>query len=184
MREHTRFGERAVLLAWREPGARAWDADDLTLAGSIAGVVRIVLEHEAIQRELARQARTDPLTGLLNRRAFLDEATRRVDRLERDGLPGTLLFVDLDRLKQVNDRLGHEVGDSALVLTAGLLTRTFRPGDLVARLEDWSFSESAVAWQARSGVCRVEKFTNTAKCSTTRGILPCNGFNERQYLTA
>ena len=57
-----------------------------------------------------------------------------MDRLDREGLPGTLIFLDLDRLKQLNDRLGHEAGDAALVLTAGLLRRTFRPADLVARL--------------------------------------------------
>lgn len=129
-----RFGNRAGLLAWRSPAARPWDADDQALAASVTGVIRVVLEHEAIQRELGLQARTDPLTGLLNRRAFLEEAGRRVDRLDREGLPGTLIFIDLDRLKPLNDRLGHEAGDAALVLTAGLLRRTFRPADLVARL--------------------------------------------------
>ena len=130
----TRFGDRAGLLLWRPPGGRPWDADEQGLAASVTGVVRVVLEHEAIQRELARQARTDPLTGLLNRRAFMEEAGRRLDRLDREGLPGTLVFIDLDRLKPLNDRLGHEAGDAALVLTAGLLRRTFRPSDLVARL--------------------------------------------------
>ena len=100
----------------------------------MTGVIRMVLEHEAIQRELARQARTDPLTGLLNRRAFMEEAGRRIDRLDREVIPGTLIFMDLDRLKPLNDRLGHEAGDAALMLTADLLRRTFRPTDLVARL--------------------------------------------------
>lgn len=130
----TRFGEEAALIALREPQARAWDEDDRSLVASATGVVRIVLEHESIQRELARQARTDPLTGLLNRRAFLEEATRRLDRLEREGLPASVIFIDLDRLKQLNDRHGHEAGDSALVLVAALLHRIVRPTDLVARL--------------------------------------------------
>lgn len=130
----TRFGDNAALLAWRAPGGRMWDADDLVLAGSITGLMRIVLEHESIQRELARQARTDALTGLLNRRAFLEEATRRLDRLEADNLPASLLFIDLDGLKQLNDRVGHEAGDAALMLTSALLRRTFRPTDLIARL--------------------------------------------------
>ncbi len=130
----TRFGERAALIAWRAPGIRQWDESDRVLAGAVGGVARIILEHEAIQRELARQARTDPLTGLLNRRAFLEEAGRRLDRIEREGMPGTLLFVDVDRLKQVNDTQGHDAGDSALLLISALLQRTFRPTDLVARL--------------------------------------------------
>jgi len=130
----TRFGEQAGLVAWRPAGSRAWDGDDLKLATSVTGLIRIVMEHESIQRELARQARTDSLTGLLNRRAFMDEAARRIDRLDREALPGTLLFVDLDRMKLLNDRLGHEAGDAALMLVAELLRHTVRPADLVARL--------------------------------------------------
>ena len=130
----TRFGEQVALLVWRMPGSRVWDADDVVLAESITGVIRIVLEHEGIQRELARQARTDPLTGLMNRRAFIEDATRRLDRLVSEGQPAALMFIDLDGLKQLNDQTGHEAGDAALVSTASLLRRTFRPTDLIARL--------------------------------------------------
>lgn len=130
----TRFGEQVGLALWRTPGARAWDTEDQAIALSSAAIVRVVLEHESIQREMARQARTDALTGLLNRRAFLEEITRHVDRLEREGLPGTLIYADLDFFKQVNDRFGHEQGDIALRATADLLRDLVRPTDLVARL--------------------------------------------------
>ncbi len=133
-RNSTRFGLVSALIVWRPTRERAWDSDDHKLLGSVTTLVRVVLEHETIQRELARQARTDPLTGLLNRRAFVDEAQRRIDRLEREGLPGTLMFVDLDRLKPLNDQLGHEAGDAALILTSTVLRRMVRPADLVARL--------------------------------------------------
>ena len=96
--------------------------------------MRVVLEHEAVQREMARLARTDPLTGLMNRRAFLEELTRHIDRLDREELPGTLMFMDLDNFKPLNDRLGHEAGDIALCAVASLLRDAFRPTDLVARL--------------------------------------------------
>ncbi len=130
----TRFGERAGLAAWREANGRAWDQEDHLLIDAAGGIVRVVLEHQAIQREMARQARTDALTGLLNRRAFLDELPRHIDRLEREHQPGTLMFVDLDHFKQANDRFGHEVGDQVLIRTGALLRRTVRPTDLVARL--------------------------------------------------
>ncbi len=130
----TRFGDLAGIVLWRATGARAWDQDDLDLASAAASIVRVVLEHEAIQREMASHALTDPLTGLLNRRAFLAELPRHIDRLDREGLPGTLMFADLDNFKPVNDRLGHEVGDHLLRHGAELLRRTFRPTDLVARL--------------------------------------------------
>ncbi|HJS83943.1 MAG TPA: diguanylate cyclase [Acetobacteraceae bacterium] len=130
----TRFGDLAGVALWRAADGRAWDQDDLSLAASAASIVRVVLEHEAIQREMASQAMTDPLTGLLNRRAFLAELPRHIDRLDREGLPGTLMFADFDNFKPVNDRLGHDVGDQLLRHGAELLRRTFRPTDLVARL--------------------------------------------------
>ena len=131
---YTRFGERAGLCIWRDRGGAAWTEDDTLLASSATAITRVVLEHEAIQRELARQARTDPLTGLLNRRSFVEEVNRRIDRLDRERSPGTLMYVDLDHFKRLNDCCGHDVGDEALILTAKLLRGTVRPADVVARL--------------------------------------------------
>ncbi len=131
---YTRFGQRTGLVLWRGAGFRSWTEEDRLLVSSAAGIVRMVQEHEAVQREMARQARTDPLTGLLNRRAFLDELTRRIDRLDREGLPGTLMFLDLDHFKSLNDVFGHDAGDEALRIVAEVLRRTVRPTDLVARL--------------------------------------------------
>ena len=130
----TRYGEQTGLAAWRAAGARAWDADDIRLIAAAGKIVRMALEHEAIQREMMRQARTDPLTGLLNRRAFREEVLRHTDRADRDGVPSTLMFVDLDHFKAVNDRLGHEAGDQVLLRTAAVLRDIVRPADLVARL--------------------------------------------------
>jgi diguanylate cyclase (GGDEF)-like protein len=130
----TRFGQKAGLVAWRQPAAREWDDDDRQLLGSAVNIIRMVLEHEATQREMVRQARTDPLTGLLNRRAFLEEVERHAARQDRDNVPGTLMFADVDNFKPVNDRMGHEAGDEVLRATAALLRKTFRPTDLVARL--------------------------------------------------
>jgi diguanylate cyclase (GGDEF)-like protein len=130
----TRFGDQAGLALWRPIDGRAMDADDVVLASSATGLVRVILEHEAIQREMARQARTDSLTGLLNRRAFFEEMGRRMERLERDHTPGTLMFVDLDNFKALNDCRGHDIGDEALCVTAVLLRSVVRAQDLVARL--------------------------------------------------
>ncbi|HUN43958.1 MAG TPA: GGDEF domain-containing protein [Acetobacteraceae bacterium] len=129
-----RFGDRAGLAVWRNAGARPWDTEDRLLVSAAANLIRFALEHEAIQREMARQARTDPLTGLLNRRAFMEEIERCTERLDREEMPGTLLFVDIDNFKIVNDEQGHEMGDQVLVQLAILLRAVVRPTDLVARL--------------------------------------------------
>ena len=128
-----RYGAQAALLLWRGPEGRSWDGDDLVVVSAAAGVIRMVLEHESIQHEMSRQARTDPLTGLLNRRAFVEEVNRRLDRLDHEAAPGTLMFADLDNFKTLNDALGHDAGDTALCGVATLLRSTFRPSDLVAR---------------------------------------------------
>ena len=129
-----RFGHTAMLVVWRRPDARTFDDDDRGVVGASSAIIRMVLEHASIQHEMSRQARTDPLTGLLNRRAFLEEIARRLDRLDHEGLPGTLMFADLDNFKQLNDQYGHEMGDEALCGIAVLMRATVRPTDLVARL--------------------------------------------------
>lgn len=135
----TRFGERIVLAAWRAEGAAAWTDADLQLPTLLAPVVGGILEHDSIQREMARQIRNDPLTGLLNRRAFTDEALRRIDRLDREEQSGTLLLVDLDDFG-AGGAISPEAGDEALCSIARILRPMLRPADLVARLGGGSFA--------------------------------------------
>jgi diguanylate cyclase (GGDEF)-like protein len=76
----------------------------------------------------------DELTGLYNRRGFLGHARPQLDAAARLHRPMLLIFVDLDGLKPINDRLGHAAGDQALVDTAAVLKSTFRERDIIARL--------------------------------------------------
>lgn len=98
------------------------------------GVCRDVTELRAAQVRLLELARTDELTGLPNRRAFEEEAERRLGHLRRMGRWGALLFFDLDNFKAVNDARGHAAGDAALREFARLLTQNGRAGDIAARL--------------------------------------------------
>src|SRR3569832_81410 len=79
-------------------------------------------------------SQTDPLTGLLNRRGFLAEASRRIARRARQPEPASLLYIDLDNFKLVNDVHGHRAGDEALRRFADILRDNSRSGDLVGRL--------------------------------------------------
>ncbi len=78
-------------------------------------------------------ASTDPLTGLLNRRRFLEMAQAEQARAQRYGRPVTLLLVDLDHFKRVNDTYGHRMGDAVLRTAAGVMTASRRASDLAAR---------------------------------------------------
>ena len=128
-----------ALLAWRGAGRPGFDADERHLLVALSDMLFVVLGNQALQQRLERQARTDALTGLLNRSAFLDDLARRLGRQALDpmragGALGALIFLDLDNLKPINDRLGHEAGDAALVAVARLLREMTRPIDLAARL--------------------------------------------------
>lgn len=99
-----------------------------SLVAILAAQVRIqfVREHEHATR--------DALTGLLNRRAFVDAGDSEVKRALRYGHPLAVVFLDLDNFKQLNDTKGHDAGDTALKATAGALLSALRTSDLVARL--------------------------------------------------
>jgi diguanylate cyclase (GGDEF)-like protein len=88
---------------------------------------------EVAQEELLQAATTDPLTGCHNRR-FLEQVMRReLQRHERFQLPLSLLFIDVDQFKQINDTLGHEAGDRVLQYVARFLKRYIREADYVFR---------------------------------------------------
>jgi diguanylate cyclase (GGDEF)-like protein len=90
--------------------------------------LNLVMQRE---KELAR---TDMLTGLANRRAFYEALQAERARTARYGRPMTLVYLDLDNFKRVNDTLGHAVGDDLLACVADLLRRTLRASDTVGRL--------------------------------------------------
>jgi diguanylate cyclase (GGDEF)-like protein len=84
--------------------------------------------------ELARQAATDPLTGIANRRHFAEQSGRAIASAERHGRPAALLELDLDGLKAVNDTHGHAVGDEMLLAFVRACHANLRQGDILGRL--------------------------------------------------
>jgi diguanylate cyclase (GGDEF)-like protein len=87
-----------------------------------------------LHAELHRRANADALTGLPNRRAFEEALAREVARALRGGSPLSLLAVDVDHFKRVNDERGHPAGDAVLRAVAGRIASAARAGDLVARV--------------------------------------------------
>lgn len=99
-----------------------------------AELMTLALATDASHRRLAELAATDELTGLANRRAFDAALARACRTADRDGAPMSVAFIDIDRFKQVNDRLGHRVGDEVLAEVARRLRRAARVDDVVARV--------------------------------------------------
>ena len=109
--------------------------------------------------QVRTEARTDPLTGLLNRRAFYEKAEEEIRRARRSGSPLVLAYLDVDDFKGVNDRFGHETGDDVLVALARGLAGQVRGGDVVARLGGDEFAvlfPSADAGAAAQIAAKVE----------------------------
>jgi diguanylate cyclase (GGDEF)-like protein/PAS domain S-box-containing protein len=97
-------------------------------------VVADVTERRRMMEEIYRLARTDSLTGLWNRGYFMDMAQRELARVRRERQPASIIMVDADHFKRVNDTHGHQVGDEALRCLARVLSDSVREADLPARL--------------------------------------------------
>jgi diguanylate cyclase (GGDEF)-like protein len=93
-----------------------------------------ISERKDDQRKLSYLARFDPLTGLINRFLFGDRLTNAISRARRDGGIVSLMFLDLDEFKAVNDRFGHHIGDGLLKQVAQRIVASVRESDSVARL--------------------------------------------------
>ncbi len=115
--------------------------DELPVVEMLASLLTTILEKELAveaERKLAEHARasalSDPLTGLYNLRGWEGLADQEVRRCQRYGNPATLYSIDLDNLKQVNDREGHAAGDAVLRRVAATLKSIARDSDIIARL--------------------------------------------------
>ncbi len=121
-------------------------------------LVRDMTQHYLDMEENRRLAYLDPLTGLPNRRLLLDRLKQAMLSAQRSGQHGALMFLDLDNFKQVNDNLGHEMGDVLLQQVARRLSACLREGDSVARVggDDFVVLLEALSPQEREAVTQSE----------------------------
>ena len=107
-------------------------------------VVEDITDRKRMEAEILALSITDQLTGLHNRRGFLSLAEQQFKLALRDKCGMLLFYADLDGLKWMNDTLGHDVGDSAIIEAATVLKETFRASDIVARLGGDEYAALAV----------------------------------------
>ena len=116
----------------------------------LAQAVMTALELRRALSGVRAMALSDDLTGLPNRSAFAAALAKATARQRRDGQPFTVLCLDLDNFKPINDRFGHVTGDAALVLTAGVLRSCIRAEDTPARLGGDEFGVVLVGGEAKA----------------------------------
>jgi len=133
-----------------------FSAFDLKLLGTIADYAAIAMEKLYYIKALKRSALKDPLTGLNNRRPLMPFIRRELARAQRENSPFTLLFVDIDDFKAINDTCGHDQGDYVLKKVAKILEDSIRKIDFLCR---WGGDEFVLVLpgQTREGAELIRK---------------------------
>jgi len=115
-------------------------SDDDASGGGRIGTITDITERKEMERRLRELATTDDLTGALNRRAFFAVVAQETERSARYGIPMSLVMIDLDHFKLINDRYGHAAGDRALKLTTQAMVSSLRDIDRLGRLGGEEFA--------------------------------------------
>jgi diguanylate cyclase (GGDEF)-like protein len=123
-----------VLTIYRLGAGHEFASDEVELVADFAALAALALSHAKARAELESLATTDDLTGLANRRRFYQELEREHAAARRYGSPLSLLLLDLDNFKTINDTYGHHSGDEALRLIGRALQTHVRAPDLAARI--------------------------------------------------
>ncbi|HUQ32521.1 MAG TPA: sensor domain-containing diguanylate cyclase [Pyrinomonadaceae bacterium] len=122
-----------VLLVRSDDSTRTWQENEILLLRTVADQVTVAVSHARLFSQMQQQALTDGLTGCFNRRSFEMQLERDLHMATRMRLPLSLILLDLDNFKRVNDTFGHEAGDVALRLLADGLRDELRSVDTAAR---------------------------------------------------
>ena len=126
-------------------------------ASMLVCAVRHAIERHRLFSALRSLSLIDDLTGLYNRRGFSDLGEQYIKLARRSGRGVTMVYLDLDRFKTINDSLGHHVGDRALLKVADILRATFRRSDIIARLGGDEFGVLALKAADESSELLVER---------------------------
>jgi diguanylate cyclase (GGDEF)-like protein/PAS domain S-box-containing protein len=148
---------------------------NLTEEPAIGGIVvnlRDITERKRLMAALEKLSETDCLTGALNRRGFLRLAEREFDRIRRAGRPLSIIMIDIDHFKQVNDSYGHAAGDLVLATVAEQCRTHIRKSDLLARFGGEEFivmMSDGTPDEAHGIVERLRRAIHVARLSTIKG---------------
>ena len=131
----------------------------------IEGLLIDITERKAAEERIALLARTDPLTGLANRSTFIERLRQSFVATRRGAKPFAVLYLDIDRFKDINDTLGHPLGDHLLINVGERLKAAIRETDLVARLggDEFAILQSDLEEAADAGAIAAKLCATVAK---------------------
>ena len=148
----------------RSIGRSAEHTDYVTAAAALivlSLLLLVCLRIQRLEREIHDLSLRDELTGLYNRRGFYVLAEQALRLAQRSGEPFSVLFLDLDNLKQINDRHGHETGSALIQQMAAILCDTFRETDVISRLggDEFVVACKASTAEIRNAIQRLQNST-------------------------
>ena len=135
-------------------------ADDGSISG-YQGIIKDITERKELEEQLHVVSLTDELTVLYNRRGFFTLAQQQMKVTERTKKDMLLFFADLDKMKQINDTLGHQEGDKALIEVAAILKEVFRESDIIGRMGGDEFAILAIDTTDESREVLINRLHNT-----------------------
>ncbi|MDA8099063.1 MAG: diguanylate cyclase [Nitrospiraceae bacterium] len=138
----------AVFLSSLKPAAFSEYQRD-SLLDTLLNQISLVAANAKLFEQIENMARCDGLTGLLNHRTFMEKLAERYKELERTPRPFSILLMDIDKFKGVNDKYGHPVGDLAIKAVAKVLRETVRATDFVARYGGEEFAVGMIETDAK-----------------------------------
>jgi diguanylate cyclase (GGDEF)-like protein len=174
-----------LIVAWSRPRKELGSPRD-ELVAALAEEAGRAIERDAHVNLLARQARTDELTALPNRRAWDEAVVREMSRARRTGRPLCLALLDLDHFKAYNDRHGHQAGDAHLRRTAAAWRRELRTIDVLARYGGEEFGvllPDCDLGQAQEVLARVRCATPNEQTASA-GVVVYDGRESAESLVA
>jgi diguanylate cyclase (GGDEF)-like protein len=157
-----------VLSLYRRGPWRRFSGEEIQLVADFAAVAALALDNARTRADLELLAQTDDLTGLSNRRHFRRELEREIAAAHHDRSPLSLLLLDLDNFKAINDSHGHTRGDAALQSVADSIRQRLRPGDLAARVGGDEF----VVMLPRTGRAAAEAVAAAVATSISDALAP------------
>jgi diguanylate cyclase (GGDEF)-like protein len=122
-----------VLVVEDDTPGRNWEDEEVLMVKTVSDQLAVAISHARLFRQVQTQAMTDALTGLYNHRYFQERLEREMKLADRNDDNVSLILLDLDHLKRINDALGHRAGDAALCHVARMMQSTVRGLDICAR---------------------------------------------------
>lgn len=137
---------------------------------ALVTAVRDITAHKQMEAYLNSIANSDALTGVGNRRYFYEEGKREYSRAKRYGKPLSLVMMDIDKFKNINDTYGHDIGDIALKALATICVDTLRDSDLFARLGGEEFAAVLPATEIEGAVQLAERLRTRVEAMVTPSL--------------